>query len=38
MMFLEKKLWKKQVNGSGFNWSKRMLQLVNKKHEKATKF
>ena len=36
--FIEKKLWKKQVNGSGFNWSKRMLQMVNKKHEKATKF
>ena len=28
----------KQVNGSGFNWSKSMLQLVDKKHEKATKF
>ena len=25
------KLWKKQVNGSGFNWSQRMLQLVDKK-------
>ena len=28
----------KQVNESGFNWSKCMLQLVDKKYEKATEF
>ena len=28
----------KQVNGSGFNWSKRMLQLIDQKHEKQLNF